>query len=83
MKAFGSRKVRDYGLAGVFLILSLSGRAHITEQLIRVPVWLIGRADTDIGALRSAGLANEGGIVVFGLLGAGLTLHRGVIVERG
>lgn len=83
MQALGSREVGDYGLAGVFLVLSLSGRAHIAEQLIRVPVWLIGRTDTDIGALRSAGLANEGGIVVFGLLGAGLTLHRGVIVERG
>lgn len=81
MEAVGNREVGDYGLAGVFLILGLSGRTDIAEQLIRIPEWFVGWTDADIGAL-SAGLANEGSIVVFGVLRAGLALHRCVVVER-
>ena len=74
--------MRDDGLAGFVLILRLSGRAHIAEQLIRVPVRLVGGANADVGALR-VGLADEGGVVVLGVLGAGLALERGVVVKRG
>ena len=74
--------MRDDGLAGFALILRLSGRAHIAEQLIRVPVRLVGGANADVGALR-VGLADEGGVVVLGVLGAGLALERGVVVKRG
>lgn len=83
MLAWGNGEVRSNGLASVFLILSLSGRAHITEQFIRIPVRVFSRANTSVGALRSIGLAHKGKIVVLGRFRTRLAFECGIIVKRG